>query len=88
MIFFLSCVGKDENYQKLSSSLLAMGGQEGRFGLELSGDLRSGDCNSDIDTFHTIQLSSDKNFDVGFFLLLFYYFHSEIIIDFMFAIIP
>jgi len=56
--------GKDENYQKLSSSLLAMGGQEGRFGLELSGDLRSGDCNSDIDTFHTIQLSSDKNFDI------------------------
>ena len=60
--------GKDENYQKLSSDVLAMGGQDGRFGLELSGDLRSGDCNSDIDTFHTIQLSSDKNFDVSFIL--------------------
>ena len=60
--------GKDENYQKLSSDVLAMGGQDGRFGLELSGDLRSGDCNSDIDTFHTIQLSSDKNFDVRFIL--------------------
>eukprot|EP00088_Acartia_fossae_P061598 TRINITY_DN7404_c0_g1_i16.p1 TRINITY_DN7404_c0_g1~~TRINITY_DN7404_c0_g1_i16.p1 ORF type:complete len:485 (-),score=160.73 TRINITY_DN7404_c0_g1_i16:589-2043(-) len=56
--------GKDENFQKLSSSLLAMGGQAGCHGLELADDLASGDCNANIDTFHTIQLSQDKPFEI------------------------
>jgi len=56
--------GKDENFQKLSGDLLAIGGKEGKYGFELSSDLSSGDCNADIDTFHTIQLSSDKSFQV------------------------
>lgn len=56
--------GKDENFQKLSGDLLAIGGKEGKYGFELSSDLSSGDCNADIDTFHTIQLSSDKSFKV------------------------
>lgn len=57
-------LGKDENFQKLSGDLLAIGGKEGKYGFELSSDLSSGDCNADIDTFHTIQLSSDKSFKV------------------------
>jgi len=56
--------GKDENFQKMSSDLLAMGGKDGHHGFQLNDDLSSGDCNADIQTFDTIQLSSEKNFQI------------------------
>jgi len=56
--------GKDENFQMLSSDFLAMGGKQGNFGLELGQDLQSGSCSGNIDTFHTIQLTSGTAFDI------------------------
>ena len=52
----------------MSSDLLAMGGKDGHHGFQLNDDLSSGDCNADIQTFDTIQLSSEKNFQVQIFL--------------------
>jgi hypothetical protein len=49
--------GKDENFQMLTSELLALGGRPGGFGLELRADLTSGCSSGDIDTFSSIQMT-------------------------------
>jgi len=56
--------GKDENFQALSSEMLAMGGTKGNHGFELNDDLSGGCCSDDIQTFHTIQLSHEPSFSV------------------------
>jgi len=56
--------GKDENFQTLSSDMLAMGGSKGNHGLELNDDLSGGRCSDDIQTFHTIQLAHQSTFSV------------------------
>jgi len=56
--------GKDENYQMLTSELLAMGGQSGNFGLQLGTSLESGASSGHIQTFNTIQLTQDPEFQI------------------------
>jgi len=56
--------GKDENFQMLSSEFLALGGQPGNFGLELNSELTSGSSSGNIETFHTIRLTSGPTFDI------------------------
>lgn len=56
--------GKDENYQMLTSELLAMGGQSGNFGLQLGTSLESGASSGHIQTFNTIQLTQDAEFQI------------------------
>jgi len=56
--------GKDENFQLCTSDCLAMGGTPGNFGLKLDADLTSGSSSGNIETFHTIQLSSSQSFEI------------------------
>merc|ERR1711972_137090 len=56
--------GKDENFQMLTQELLALGGTPGNFGLKLNSDLSSGSSSGNIETFHTVQLSQETEFEV------------------------
>ena len=56
--------GKDENFQMLTEDHLAMGGKPGSFGLMLSSDLSQGSSSGQVDTFHTVQLTSHNTFDI------------------------
>merc|ERR1719410_2156703 len=57
--------GKDENFQQLTGEHLALGGGQGKFGLELDADLSSGRSSGDIDTFLCIQMSKDSSFEIA-----------------------
>jgi len=57
--------GKDENFQMLTSDLLALGGSQGNFGLELGADLTSGCSSGNIETFHSIQMTGGSSFEVS-----------------------
>jgi len=57
--------GKDENFQMLTSDILAMGGRRGKYGLELGADLSTGCSSGDIDTFHTIRFTEGTSFEIS-----------------------
>ena len=56
--------GKDENFQMMTDEHLALGGRLGNFGLVLNRDLSGGSSSGNIDTFHTIQLTREAEFDI------------------------
>ena len=56
--------GKDKNFQMMTDEHLALGGRLGNFGLVLNRDLSGGSSSGNIDTFHTIQLTREAEFDI------------------------
>ena len=54
--------GEDENFQLLTEDYLAMGGQQGYFGLMLNKNLSQGRSNSNVTTFHSYPNTSTSSY--------------------------